>query len=61
MLSIKTDAVMFCMKDSIFFVTVCKESIIVLNLFIISFIVVLLSYATIKESKNLSDIVNCLI
>ncbi len=52
---------MFCMKDSIFFVAVYKESIIVSNLFIILFIVILLSYATIEESKNLSDIVDYLI
>ncbi len=52
---------MFCMKDSIFFVAVYKESIIVSNLFIILFIVILLSYATIEESKNLSDIVDHLI
>jgi len=61
MLSIETDAVIFCMKDSIIFIAVCKESIIISNLFIISFIVVLLSYATIEESKNLSDIIDCLI
>jgi len=61
MLSIETDAVMFCMKDSIFFIVVCKKSIIISNLFIILFIIVSLSYATIKESKNLSDIIDHLI
>ncbi len=61
MLSIKTDAVMFCMKDSIFFIVVCKESFIISNLFIILFIIILLSCVIIKESKNLFNIIDYLI
>ncbi len=33
------NAIMFCIKESIFFIIVCKDRIIASNLFIISFII----------------------